>query len=462
MPKIEQDLHSSTSLQVGASRLAEASLVPLSEDRKTEALGSIFQPLQNSYNFVDWAREIQVFKPPNPSCEVCVIVPVRDELENLGGTLYALAHQFDLKGKPLERDRYEIILLANNCSDDSAAYARNFAQLHPTLALHVVEITLPANEAYIGRVRRILMEEAYRRLASLGRPKAVIASTDGDTKVAPNWISATLHEIECGADAVGGRIFTDRASRLQLDPNAYAYHLRHVGYRFLVTELESYLDPEDFDPLPRHFQYYGASLAVTVEMYKRVGGLLAVRSPEDVAFNQALLRWDARVRHSPIVRVMTSARQNGRVDIGMAAQLKQWEMMGRNHEPDLVESPDAIASRFQRRRALRQLWQKFTTGNIRLATSNTMRSHYRNIAVVAKQFGVSQDWLTAELKTTQTFGLLHEQIEQYSTQNTSGLIEIEQAIREFRLYLQDLRNRTSTNSHFLKQIKPIFSLATTA
>ncbi|MGC1394823.1 MAG: glycosyltransferase [Coleofasciculaceae cyanobacterium] len=454
MPEIEP-LPTSTSTQVSrfivTPRQVEASLVPAT---KAEILASIFEPTNNSYNFVDWAKKPMVVTPPSASCELCVIVPVRDEAENLTATLDALAHQIDLNGQPLKRDRYEIILLANNCSDDSAASARNFAALHPTLALHVVEMTLPPNEAYIGRVRRILMEEAYQRLASLGRPKGVIASTDGDTKVASNWIAAILDEIASGADAVGGRILTDRTSRLQLDRNAYAYHLRHVGYRFLVTELESYLDPEDFDPFPRHFQYYGASLAVTVEMYKQVGGMPAVRSPEDAAFNQSLLRFDARIRHSPNVRVMTSARQNGRVDVGMAAQLSQWAAMGRNHQPDLVESPQAIASRFHRRRALRQLWHKFKLGNNR-------RSYYRNIAVVAKQFGVSQNWLTAELQTTPTFGLLYEQIEKYSTKSDCQLVEIEQAISELRLYLQDLR-QASAKSHFLKQVKPIFCFATTA
>lgn len=436
---------------VNSARQVEASIVPAT---KAEILASLFEPTKNSYNFVDWAKKTIVVTPPLASCELCVIVPVRDEAENLTATLDALAHQIDLNGQPLKRDRYEIILLANNCSDDSAALARHFAALHPTLNLHVVEMTLPPNEAYIGRVRRILMEEAYQRLASLGRPRAVIASTDGDTKVASNWIAAILHEIESGADAVGGRILTDRTSRLQLDRNAYAYHLRHVGYRFLVTELESHLDPEDFDPFPRHFQYYGASLAVTVEMYKQVGGMPAVRSPEDAAFNQALLRFDARIRHSPSVRVMTSARQNGRVDIGMAAQLKQWANMGRNHQPDLVESPQAIASRLQRRHALRQLWHKFKLGNNR-------RSYYRSIAVVAKQFGVSPAWLTAELPTTPTFGLLYEQIEQYSTKSDCQLVEIEQAISELRLYLQNLR-QASGKSHFLKQVKPIFCFATTA
>ena len=125
--------------------------------------------------------------PPAPHCEVCVVVPVRDEAENLTDTLLALAHQLDLEGRPFDRKLYEIILLVNNCCDDSAAIARCFAKLHSTLALHVVEITLPASEAYVGRVRRILMDEAYRRMTSLGRRHGAIASTDGDTRVAPTW-----------------------------------------------------------------------------------------------------------------------------------------------------------------------------------------------------------------------------------------------------------------------------------
>ena len=48
------------------------------------------------------------------SCEVCVIVPVRNEAATLETTLAALANQIDLNAKPLNLNRYEIILLANN------------------------------------------------------------------------------------------------------------------------------------------------------------------------------------------------------------------------------------------------------------------------------------------------------------------------------------------------------------
>lgn len=397
-----------------------------------ERLEAFAKPL---YLSLKLSPEPLVQAPPLPQCEVCVIIPVRNEAETLAATLAALAHQTDLEGQRLDPNRYEIILLANNCSDDSAAIARCFARQHPTLALHVVERTLPTTEAYIGRVRQILMDEAYRRLIRLGRRRGIIASTDGDTQVTPTWIAATLHEIACGADAVGGRILTDRTGRAVLDPYARACHLREVSYRYLIAEVETYLDPDPYDASPRHYQHYGASLAVTAEMYAQAGGLPPVRTPEDVAFYRALVRVNARFRHSPLVRVITSARQSGRTSLGLANQLNQWAEMGRQQQPFLVESAAAIATRLQARHQLRILWRRILNG---------YQPSFRDIAPLANALGVAAQWLAQELTQPCTFGLLFERIEQ--RQQEEGIwmqrwqtVEITQAIQELRLRLDRLR-----------------------
>ncbi len=373
--------------------------------------------------------------PPSPRCEVCVIVPVRNEAENLESTLAALSHQTDLQGQPFDPTRYEIILLANNCSDDSAAIARRFAG-HP-ITLHIVEKTLPATQAYIGRVRQILMDEAYRRLMVLGRTQGIIASTDGDTQVAPTWIAATIHEIANGADAVGGRIITDRAGRAALDPYTRACHLREVGYRYLIAELETYLDADPYDVFPRHYQHYGASLAVTAEMYKQAGGMPAVRTPEDVAFYHSLVRVNARFRHSPLVRVTTSARKTGRTNIGLANQLNEWSAMGRQNQAFMVESAAEIETRLQARHQLRVLWWRIL---------NDSQPSYIDIAPLANALGVPRQWLMSELLQPHTFGLLWERVEQ--RQQEEGIwcrrwskVKIEVAIADLRLRLDSLRRQ---------------------
>lgn len=400
--------------------------------------------------------ETLVTTPPLPNCELCVIVPVRDEAENLTDTLNALAHQIDLENRPFDHELYEIILLANNCCDDSARIARCFAKQHPTLALHVVEITLPASEAYVGRVRRILMDEAYRRLMTLEHQRGVIASTDGDTRVAPTWVAATLQEIRQGADAVGGRILIDRVGLFALDRYTHLRHLRGVGYRYLVTELESHLDPDPYDRWPRHYQHFGASLAVTTQMYERVGGLPAVRSPEDVAFYNALRRADARFRHSPNVRVVTSARQVGRTKNGLANQLSEWAKMGRQHQPFLVESPAVIEARLQVRHQLRVLWRRSQLGEPLIES---------NIVQIALNLGVEVEWLARELNQSQPFGLLLEQItvgQKGNTSSESPLVEIEQAILELRDRLDRWRRGAERSLEPLKQVKPVLLLPSTS
>ena len=374
-----------------------------------------------------------------------MIVPVRDEADLLDECLRALYYQLDFEGRQINLRRYEVIILANNCSDDSAAIARRFAQHHPGFRLHVVERTLGPSEAYIGRVRQLLMDEAYNRLVSLNRKQGIIASTDGDTRVSPTWITAIQAEINGGADVVGGQIMTDRFSLAQLDSHVRWQHWRSLYYHHLKAKLEACIDPDPFDSWPRHQHHYGASLAVTVEMYKQSGGLPAVRTPEDVAFCQALVRMNAQFRHSPRVRVTTSARAIGRTDIGFANQLAQWAMMGQ--QTLLVESLEALETRFRSRRQIRELWQRVLNG---------YQIKIDDVRLVASIMGISEIWLLAEFKQARTFGFLFERIEQqqqYEGQWAKRwtLVDIEQAIaalrcRTYALYKKQFSHNSLTAS----------------
>jgi hypothetical protein len=371
--------------------------------------------------------------PPHSNCHVCVIVPVRNEAETLQQTLNALLEQTNLDGTCLDPTSYEVILLANNCSDRSAEIARQFGAQHPSFKLHLVERVLPPVEAYIGRVRQLLMDEAYHRLMLLDRPQGIIASTDGDSQVASTWIAATRWEIEQGADAVGGRIVTDRQSRHALKTHTRRCFLQEVGYRSLIAELESHLDPDPHDPLPRHYQHYGASLAVTAETYAQAGGLPPVRTAEDEAFYQALLRISARFRHSPLVKVTTSARQTGRSPVGLAQQLNAWATQG--EQPFWVEPAGAITTRLHARHHLRQLWQRVLNGQY---------LPQPEVASLAQTFDIDAYWLMFELNQPHTFGCLFERVEH--RQQSEGhwrerwaLVEIKHAIEALRNYLVPLR-----------------------
>lgn len=377
-----------------------------------------------------------VAPPLATECEVCVIVPVRDEAATLDNTLRALACQVDGDGRPLAYGRYEIVLLANNCRDESAVIARRFAHAHPTLALHVVERTLPP-EANVGHARRLLMDEAYRRLALAGRSRGVIASTDGDTVVAPTWIAATLDEIARGADVVGGRVVVDNAGHIEVDA-AYRgvrrYHLRDVAYRLLVAAYEAWLDPDPHDPWPRHHQHFGASLAVTTEAYQRAGGLPHVPMLEDMALIQVLRRLDARIRHSPAVQVVTSGRRDARARIGLATQLGEWAAMDRTGQPWLVESVSSLEQKLCARRALRRLWNVIQVGT---------RPRERDVDALGDTLGLDRRWLSDVIVRSTLCGALIDAVERRQAEEgiwTLDLVEITQAIA-------DLRRRLACSHH---------------
>lgn len=291
------------------------------------------------------------FPPPRPGLRLSVVIPARNEAAGLTRTLTALAGQVDAAGIPLAPDCYEVLLLVNNCSDETAEVARCFSKRFPRLALHVAEITLPPALAHVGAARRLLMDEACRRLLRRRRTQGVIASTDGDTRVAPDWVYRILHEVAGGAEAVGGRIRVER--HCHEDRHARLYSVRDMAYQRGLTRLESFLDPDPADPWPRHCQFFGGSLAVTAAAYLRAGGLPVLPCLEDVALGERLRRMDICIRHSPAVRVTTSARQDGRAALGLSTQLREWGEMGRAGHAHWVQQPAAVEVRLRARHRLR-------------------------------------------------------------------------------------------------------------
>ena len=306
-------------------------------------------------------NEPLVDRSPLETCAACIVVPARDESVRIEKCLSALVRQVDPDGRPIDPAKYEVIVLANNCHDETAARAREFGGRHPRLVLHVVEINFPPERSYVGCARKLLMDEACRRLFLLGRPDGIIISTDADSFVDPGWIAGIMREVDAGADAVGGRIVADRDERLLLHPSAELTYLRQVAYDFLIAELEDLIDPDPFDSFPRHFNHLGASLASTAGLYAQIGGLPDVLEDEDKALYQAILRSGARFRHSLDVRVTTSARLDGRVEHGFSAGLRHFGSLGQQSRPLLVESVSASEIRLRARRTLRELSREVAT-----------------------------------------------------------------------------------------------------
>jgi glycosyltransferase involved in cell wall biosynthesis len=246
--------------------------------------------------------------PPDPRLRCCVVVPAHDEEALVGDAIEALARQ-----RAVEPAAYEVVLVLDGCRDATGRRARERAERHPRLALHL--LAGPGSGA--GAARRIGMDRASERLHAVGRPAGLIACTDADSRVAPDWIAAQLGAVAHGACAIGGRI--------ELDPRDVERLGEAVVHRRLLDAQRRHArvraQPGPPGSTAEHWQFSGASMAVTAATYRAVGGLEPLVALEDEAFERALIDHGVPVQRPLAVRVRTSGRLRGRARLGLAHDL---------------------------------------------------------------------------------------------------------------------------------------------
>ncbi len=348
--------------------------------------------------------DVLVSEPPGERLEACVTVPAKDEEELLPSALRALAEQKTVSGDPLDHQRYEVILLINNTRDRSRQVAEQFQRLYPTFKLHIVERNLDKSHSHNGYVRRLLMDEACRRLEMRGANSKVILTTDADSQVASNWISRNREELANGAQAVGGRIMILPDDEVLLDPATRAIQKYDHRYRRLIAWLEDRLDPQAHDPWPRHHQHFGASLAITPCIYKFVGRLPPRRYFEDIAFYKALMQHDVRLRHSNRVRVFTSARLTGRARYGLSSELTDWQLCGKKGLRVRLECLEFLEYLFTVRHRFRLLWLDYQD-------NHELSAH--RVRELSRDTGLTFSHIAAEVQAARYFGLLLDRIKFY-------------------------------------------------
>jgi hypothetical protein len=252
------------------------------------------------------------FSPNASSSPIIVVaIPVCNEEECIGACLTALSQQ-------TSRSADHVLLLVNNTTDATIAEARA-APVPPGTQLHIVEQNLPPAQATAGYARRLAMQEA----AALAGPNGVLLTTDADGRVDPDWVAVNMAEIAAGADAVAGWVDLDPIDWGNIPMHLHEADARECAYDNLCDEIHARLDPDPYDPAPRHTQNSGASIAVTANAYNLVGGVPPVPYGEDRAFLAALRRYDARIRHSPACHVTVSGRTVGRARGGMADTIRR-------------------------------------------------------------------------------------------------------------------------------------------
>ncbi len=251
---------------------------------------------------------------PHPELQAIVVVPARDEAPRISACLHALSAQHDMPA-----GSYEVIVILDGCLDHTHQVIE---RTKPFLRPAVHAVTLMGSQG-VGRARRLGMDIAHRRLTEIGAGHALIASTDADSAVARDWLSAQLALAKEGAAAIGGLIELDSAERQALDPHAVTAREHHAALR-LAAAIE-----QTAGATVEHPHFSGASLALTAAAYERCGGLPVRAALEDEALAQALTQQGIVIHRSRRVRVRTSARTKGRAPRGLAQDLARADWRAR-------------------------------------------------------------------------------------------------------------------------------------
>lgn len=237
-----------------------------------------------------------------------VALPAHNEQDLIASCLTSVVGAVDFAQRRGRVGRAALAVALHRCTDETPA------RVHSTLAdvrnLTAVVMT-EAQPLAVGAVRTRLIEHA---LDTVGPADSWIFSTDADTVVPPDWITATL----------------DRAAEQDSDlvlglADLHDWDVDETTRRTYEQLIESGLSATG------HRHAYAANLAIRRSAFRQVGGFPAAPHGEEYGLAAACRAAGLRVTSTLHPRVQTSARMPGRADQGLGALLAQ--LAGPPHGP---------------------------------------------------------------------------------------------------------------------------------
>ena len=242
-----------------------------------------------------------------------VVIPVHNEEHLVSAALDSLDRAIDHVSD--SRVSIGIAVVLDRCSDRSRELASKWcshtASIHETPHIEILEI----EAGNVGSARRAGCQTLLREWSD-GPPQQIwLATTDADSEVPRDWISAQLQArnggVQVWAGAVSVRDWFGRT------PGTYT----------------AWRDQYENEALPVH----GANFGIDAATYLETGGFESLATGEDRDLLSRAVALGAVIRHDPLIRVVTSSRRDARAPRGFAHALTLIEATVLNPVPNAVE-----------------------------------------------------------------------------------------------------------------------------
>jgi Glycosyl transferase family 2 len=216
---------------------------------------------------------------------VGVVLPVHDEEALLPGALWAIERAAGALSPSI---RCQTVVVLDSCGDASSAIATRWAA-----RLGAVVIRRECRS--VGLARRIGSLELLARWSGVDRDRIWLATTDADSRVPQDWLTAQVDAHGSGVDLWAGRV--------------------RVAEESLTVSRWTECYEAEREPI------HGTSLGFSAAMYTELGGFRGLPSGEDRDLYDRAMAAGFNIRHARTTIVTTSSRRKGRAPEGFASVL---------------------------------------------------------------------------------------------------------------------------------------------